>query len=592
MKEMENTEGQQTNPQSVQATKEERLQSMIDLTKKFGGSGLIPEEDLTAIGYVRRISEDGMVRLMPVERFEELAQKDPDWEKPLKNRELPFGRIAVELPTSERSFRFIPGSQRQLLSERLQAVESVLYPTRNWDNDIVLGPLDLVPSRLHNLRTFVLDFLNSLDSLKIFDEEISEDDVRSGVIEFILGTLSDRGDPELGDPNEFSHREFQMEYSGMDGSVSSPDSRQMFDELTRLGGYYTDQDELEKSFRDNLKKETLSPGRRENEPELTHFLEKQGILTYADFIQYAFPRYLEFVGLPEIGEAVAAAPQLDTIANKLQQKDISDNSRTAEQELRRALKTATPDERNVLSKRLKELEDAKKKRKQIRLGVIDYFSSSNLYIDVVRRRIKETQDFLISGRDQKGHDLFYLDATPNEELDKDPGVVSGDCTIGKPLPFDRQDLPIYNVKVFAEGDQHVGNLYLLVTNTSSRARESRKVWHFDAMQVPRSGINWKEGIVGMVGVLAKEAEQKGVDAITANSEIHHISNYDYIAHAVESYWGGHGRQIVRVTIPEVNDSDHSSLQGTGQAIVLWSKEKLSEPYGKDLESDEELFNAE
>lgn len=581
--------------ENILPTKEQRIQSMLDLSSRFGGVSKIPEEELSAISYVRRVMKDGTVRLMPYERMIELAQKDPDWEKPLKERERPFERVAVELPTAENSFRFIPRTQRQILSDRLKAVEYAFYP--NWyDGTSITEGLDEINPRLHNLRTFSLDFLDYLSEEGIDGRKIPEEISKT---DFLFTQLPERKESEPNewdpdDPNNFSYKEFSKKHSEIDGSVSSGESKQMYDELTRLGGYFGDVTELTRDFQNRLAHPIDYI--EQSQQEFAEYLQSRGIYTYADFIRYAFPRYLNRVGLPEMGAVIGKSATLHTIADTLQYMDASDSTRAEEQELRKALKTASPEERNGLSKQLKALENAKKRRKQIRQGVIDYFSAPQVYVDVVNRKVKEAQDFLVAGKgEQKGRAVFYLDATPNEELDKDPGVVSGDCTAGKPLPFDRPDIPLYNVKVFAGGNQHVGNMYLLVTNISSGhlgsgSLEKKKVWHFDAIQIPKSGINWQESLDMMIGTLAQQAESKNVDAITANDELYHISNYHWIADAVENYWDAHGRQVINVTIPQVEETGRSSFQGTGNAIVLWSKEKLSDSYKEELEGHQELFD--
>lgn len=588
MVEMENSGEQKENLQ--QPTREKRMQTVDDLTKKFGGSSKIPEEELSAVGYVRREMEGGVVRLMPFERMQELTQKDPDWEKPLKTRERPFERIAVELPTAEHSFRFIPETQKKLLTDRLMGVEYAFYP--NWhDGTSITEPLDETDPRIHNLRTFSLDFLEYIKEQGIDGRKIPDLEATS----FLFGVLPVRKEWEPDDPNDFSYKDFISKHTEQDGSVSSAISRQIYDELNRLGGYFGDINELTRDFQNRLTRPLISDYKRPSQ-QLAEYLEVRGLRTHADFIRYAFPKYLEYIGLPESGAIVGKSTALHTIVDTLQYMDTSDSSRTEEQELRKALKTAIPEERNILSKQLKELDNTKKRRKQIKQGVVDYFSSPQVYVDVAKRKVKEAQDFFVTGKgDQKGNALFYLDATPNEKLDRDPGVVSGDCTAGKPLPFDRADIPLYNVKVLAKGNEHIGNMYLLVTETSSgdsntSSSEKKKVWHFDAMQLPRSGINWKEGLNVILEALVQQAEAKGIDAITANSELHHISNYDYIANAVKTYWDNHGRQMIDVTIPEVNEADYSSFQGTGNAIVLWSKEELSEAYEGELEVNQELFD--
>ncbi|MFH0937368.1 MAG: hypothetical protein V1808_03670 [Candidatus Daviesbacteria bacterium] len=599
----------------VQLTKEQRLQSVLDLSKKFGGSAEIPEEELTAIGYVRKTQEDGTVRLLPYERVVELSQKDPQWEKSLKEKVQPFGRIAIDLPTVERPCRFIPRTQNKLLANKLEAVECAFYPNWNEGSSIV-GSFEDIDPRLQNLHIFSLDFLAYLSKKSIGGKTIDEETANLIIFEALpMRIRNEELDPD--DPNDFQGKHFRLIYQELDGSVTSENSKRMYNELTRLSGYFTDITELTNDFLSRLNapfyivgdvpgnreaqlRKDLSEGKKPNvdqqwleqmqlHREVQKYLKSVGVQTWADAIRYIFPQYLEHVGLPEIAEVISKSDNLSEIAKTLENTPISNSSQAEEKELRQTLKTATPEERMVLSKQIKELENIKKKKRQIRQGVIDYFAAPQVFVEVCKRKVKEAQDFLIAGKDDKGQATFYLDANPNKNLDKNPGLVSGDCTIDRPLPFDKSDITAYNVKVFAENDQHVGNIYLLATTAVSETGERKKIWHFDAIQVPKSEINWKQGIGIIVSTLAKQAEAKGVDAITTNSEVHKISNYDYIAYAVNEYWEIHGRQMVDITMPQVDETSYSSFQGNGTDIVLWSKEKLSEAYERELEVNPELF---
>lgn len=611
---MDGPGGGKENPQ---LTKVQRVEAMIELTGRYRDLREIPEEELTPIGYGRKIMEDGTVRLLPLEKILELTQKDPNWEKPLKERELPFGYISVELPTSGQNFRFIPRSQKELITSRLEEVEYAFYP--NWDDgaSILRGPdLEIeyhIDARLQNLSTFAMEFITYLEKVGIGGHSVDRFQAENLLVTPLPQRRDDEGyDPD--DPNDFEKREFWIKYSEEDDSVSSADSKAMYQELTRLCSYFADVEELTSKFQEKLDSPVSITSKRQERMEneikqdptiqdkygknylaymescrkMEEYLRSKGVNTRADAIRYLLPSYLRYVGLPQTAEAIAISQSLHLITPALRDLDNLDPSVTEERELRKTIKSATPEERNILSKRLKEIEDAKKRRKQIREGVIDYFSSPQVYAEICRRKVKEVQNFLVAAGSKTGKAIFYLDATPDPALDKDPGLVSGDCTAGKPLPFDKADIPAYNVKVLNEVKQHVGNIYILVTRTKTHPH--KKIWHFDAVQTPISGIEWKQGIGSIVEAVAQQGEAKGVNGITANGEIHHISNYDYIAKATEAYWSAHGRQTTEVEIPDIHDKSYSSFQGNGKAIVLWSKEKISDAYEGELESNEALFN--
>lgn len=585
-------------PESGLGNKAQQLDAIGKLRKQYGSSSKIPEADLSAIGYIRREMEDGLVRLMPKERLDELALKDPDWEKPLKEREQPFGRIPLELPTTTENFRFIPYSQSGLLSDKLTDVEYAFFP--NWDNGTSILPDEelKIDVRVQNLNIFSQDILDFMKDKKVLGQEVDSDTYLQTLL---FGALPMRMEPKgIGsdDPNGFEAYAFRRKYSELNRTVNSTGSKEMHEELSRLGGFFGDLDMLRKQFKKQLDGPTSIEAALDNPPnpkqlEALHKLDEFGIHTNADFIRFVFPKYLRHMGLDEMAAVTQTATSMDTLGESLQYLDAVDSTKTDEQEIKKALKIASAEERVELNMRLKSLDSAKRKRRQVRQGVIDYFSTPEVYVDVVNRKVKAAQDFLVGGSDKKsGQMQLVLDANSDPELDRDPGLVSGDCTVGNPLPFNNPSIPLYNVKALTEDGQHIGNVYLLVTNTKDDEGNAtkKKVWHLDAIQIPRSTIQWEDGIERIVEAVAAQADSKGIDAVTANSQLHHISNYDYIARATEQYWDRQGRQMVNVEMPENKDTSVSQLQGTGTDIVLWSKERMSDVFDGQLESNDAMFN--
>lgn len=576
---MENPEGKAT----PQLSKTQRMEALDGLLKQFGGSGKIPEEALTGIGYVRHQGEGGSVSFMFAERAEELARRKAAGELLPRHKELPFERIPVTLTTSEQTFRYIPRPQVKFLLAKLKAVEWVFYPC--WDKGRTVDqwesgkkrdpdePED--PVQVQNLRTFFLDYLNF--TLEKEQGKISKD----AVIELFAKPLPSRlSEDNVTNPNAFLHTNFVGEYINQeDYSIGAMEARAMYDELTRLDGFFGDTRELTSIFQKNLGDSIESAGKSEVSLEDREYLHSLGIQSYADFVRHTFPRYLEHIGLFDMAAVIRTAPAVNEIAETLKYVDTADPFLQEEKDLRKALKSATLEERTDLSKRLKDIDTAKKKRKQLRNGAIDYFNSSALYAEACKVRVKTAKEFLVAGKGELGKNAtFFLDARPNPELDKDPGIVSGDCTEGAPLPFDRIDIPVHNVKVFNHAEEHIGNMYLLVTNESG----NNKVWHFDAIQIPTSGIDWQTSISAIIESLAEAAEARGIDAITVNKgdededDFHNplISNYDYIQEAVLKYWKTKGKEETHVDIPEVEDNNeqYSSFQGYGPALILWRRE--------------------
>ncbi len=202
--------------------------------------------------------------------------------------------------------------------------------------------------------------------------------------------------------------------------------------------------------------------------------------------------------------------------------------------------------------------------------MLAYFSTPEIMAEKLGRRIDEVLEFINVGIGTKEEReiTYFLDASPHPVLDKNPGKISGDCTDGRPLPFRDPNIPVYNVKVFDHTDRHIGNIYLLVTETT----DGNKVWHLDAIQIPKKNLNWEESISRIIETISEKAREKGVNMITVNSEDNRISNYGYIEMAVETYWWEKGCRRTIVYIPEVkNRYSYSEFQGRGDALVLWEE---------------------
>jgi len=211
----------------------------------------------------------------------------------------------------------------------------------------------------------------------------------------------------------------------------------------------------------------------------------------------------------------------------------------------------------MLSSQLKESE-------QILAGVIEYYSMPNITATLFDRGIEEFQKKLVRGSKENTEEVFTLDGTPNDELDRNPGKMSGDCTDGLPLPFGDPNIPLFNIKVFKGEGNHMGNIYLLETQDE----EKRQVWHLDAIQVPAS-VDWDKFIKTFFDALFAEAEKKGVAGITVNDESHHISNYDYISKAVLDYLEKSGiDETIKIDYPKYKKKGYSHLQTDGNVFFI------------------------
>ncbi len=139
----------------------------------------------------------------------------------------------------------------------------------------------------------------------------------------------------------------------------------------------------------------------------------------------------------------------------------------------------------------------------------------------------EMQGLLHTSADDAIQLMFVADI--DRELDKNPGMVSGDCTENRPLPFLDPSNSLYNVKVMRE-QAHIGNVYLLqVKNKQSEPI----IWHLDAIQIPIY-TDWSAAARQIIDGFIEQAKQKGVKAITVNYEDELISNYNYIAKGIKA----------------------------------------------------------
>lgn len=564
-------------------TKEERFSKMLELANKFGSTRDIPEEELFQLGYLRSISSDGTVTVLPVERENELAirKKEKEMER---IEERPFGEVQVNLPTAERNFRFIPKDQYNLYRTQLYKVESAL--NFNWIDET--DNIDLeIPSEYDNFKYFYSDFIrfcNEDDLLRLFSESMETS---------IESTLPQRGKYEDTDSsNAFDIYDYILRFDRLDG-LSTTDSREIFNDLTRIDGYHNDIEELQKARANKLRSKLfiLEGGiaQLEDDSIEKNLLNEKSIETNQDFLRFVLPIYLKQANLPQLAEVIRKKDDLSKFDDEFNSFDTSDPWKEEEKELKTKLRDASPEARIALNERIKEIKELRKNRIKIKKGVIDFFLSAELYARAGKRAISEAQDFLTVGKDNnEGQAMFYLDATYNEELDADPGEISGDCTSGRPLPFNRVEIPAYNIKVFSAERQHCGNMYLIATSTEDNVH---KVWHLDAIQIPRSGIDWDSSIGEIIKMLSIQAEIKGVDAITVNKALHQISNYDFIANAVKEYWEKHGRMTTYVKMPQNIPNSYSSFQGDGDAIVLWSSEDNNfQQYSGELEGNTQFFN--
>jgi len=191
--------------------------------------------------------------------------------------------------------------------------------------------------------------------------------------------------------------------------------------------------------------------------------------------------------------------------------------------------------RQAAETRLKEAKDSIKEVNIKLLPLREAFERPIYVSRMANKAYDKLSEALMGGTDEELVLRFVSDV--DEQLDRNPGVISGDCTAGAPLPFLAPN-QLYNVKVF-RGSQHIGNIYLL--QVVDEQTQKPYAWHLDAIQIPLF-TDWTDAAARIIEALKQKASLKGVEHITINYETHHISNYDYIAEAFQDkseelgYW--------------------------------------------------------
>gem|GEM_PF-2987111 len=57
--------------------------------------------------------------------------------------------------------------------------------------------------------------------------------------------------------------------------------------------------------------------------------------------------------------------------------------------------------------------------------------------------------------------------------------------------------------------------------------------------------------------------------ITVNTDITHMSNYDYIQDAILSYIEKINLGTKKIKVPEVDEEEYSAFQGNGNVYIVW-----------------------
>lgn len=569
-----------------------RIEDALALSRRYGSIALIPEVELTQIGYQRL--EDG--RLVPLGFVpKSLDPLMPGLEK--KNESAPFGKIDLTVKCSEvrRSGVVFTYEEIQARAERADwdlgrwsngqvALNQFESDFADWaaSKDDSLSSLDQA-ARLH-VATRISTDMREIEPENYFTEQLYKHE-NSGFFrgiffntnispdqEFLstegmlaLWTELEKVRAKLDDPG-LQDKIYTSSYE-LDGDIKSPlDENMDPDTLTFEASNYFG------VLIDHLE------GVCESKAEMQQALRELAARYHTQFeiSLDKITEYLRFKGLPIAAQNLALATTDAQARDIMLQEFASSGDLAAKNDeinvLKKKIREASHVERQSLSEGLSNLKKEFKDIKKIIKGVADYFDIPRLAGAALKKEIKDLQKELIIVRDGDTSLELVLDGKLDVKKDADPGAMAGDCTEGRPLPFDVPSVPVYNIKVYEkEGDNHIGNIYLLATT----ADESQKIWHLEAIQIPNRRIDWANFPASLVSALVQQAEQQDVKAITINTTKPTISNFDYIADAFLDYVNAHGSAYPSspiVDYPSNPDRDiYSSFQGSGLTYSLWQK---------------------
>ena len=526
-------------------------EQLNELISQYSSLDVIPEERLKEIGFVKTIYEGG-VRITSEETIKERQQKEME-----KVMGTPFDIIPVEAKIVSIGRRMLVGD---LVNIGRKYFDRVLYDNA-WGADdntpLVYGEESPVVA----LRETI-----SVDKeimKKICDRfDLPEDDRAYGY--FVADVFTDGiSGATLGARDSFTKEWEQIlksvndkVESSQDDMLSSKDTEEVYNKLEQSRGKLADPDFYNSAFmgRFYATAEYHDYSRSEKGENLTPFeASKQTFV-------YLLEKYDEFKVV--IQQLELSKSHFDFL-NILSKITIDKNDE--EKRLLSEMKIASVEEKREKSGKLKALKREREEKIKLIAGIKEFYDIPKIAAANFSDIIKAVQKVLIRGSSKDDDVEFKLDARPNRLLDSNPGKVSGDCTDGVPLPFTKPDVPIYNVKVFRNEDSHIGNIYLLMTNTI----DNISVWHLDAIQIP-SAVDWDGFIENLFDSLLKAAKNKGVAYITVSREPSRISNYDYIQDAVLKYCEkiNAGQGVIDVPDYKSLGDQYSNPQCNGEVFLI------------------------
>lgn len=538
-------------PQEPEFRSEKPL-SIAELLKEYGQIDAIPENALEAAGFVR-LAEGRVVRADYLPRLQEKAERV---------KRPPFEVVELNLTRSVQGRRIYLEDCKRLENELDE-----LLPQRVWGSSLEFSLAELPQSdAISSLETLG----TRIEQLPVWKGLVSNGQRRNlllGLFDHRLEVLFEechlQVEKHFNEAMDQVRAAVAMQQIGDDGLLSSDQTLQLAQKIERLRGEYGDSDRYQAKFEAGLALSPLAILDEDEEltPRMESFIAERP--SYFALGKQLFSDVLRSVDLEGAASRLETAPTVEAALGiiRAERCDVSEEERS----LRKHMRTASLEEKQALSQQLKAFDQKRNVQRGVLRSLTHYYSMPEIVAQHAQRILKSMQSHLIRGADQSNV-TYRLDARPDPVLDKDPGEVSGDCTIGSPLPFKEPTVPVFNVKVF-ESKRHVGNIYLL-ESYDLKDRE-RRVWHLDAIQIP-DALDWKTAIESLFHSLLQQARDKGVSGLTVSTSAPQISNYDYISSAVLRYCEQRklGQIEIEVPVPPKRVEKYSPFQTDGRVFYI------------------------
>lgn len=167
--------------------------------------------------------------------------------------------------------------------------------------------------------------------------------------------------------------------------------------------------------------------------------------------------------------------------------------------------------------------------------VADHFNPNFEVFKSYRSTLKRLTKLVNQLYGESGSVSIKVDASYQPGIDARAGEVSGDCTIGSPLPFNHPY--VHNAKLYLN-NKNIGNIYLLEDR-------SNRVLHMEAFQCPdftkETTINFLNDFLPKLKSAYESAQKLNDVSITVNLEDHLRSDYKDISEAINHIWEKNGQ---------------------------------------------------